>query len=753
MRNIVLFLFFSLILFDISAQITTRRDTSNDLYRSDSTRMTRETQVVVEGDTNYKDYKIISIKNDTTIIDTTLTVSKEYKFNFLRQDNFELLEFHNQGQTFNKLGYDFSNNDILPAFGFDAKQFNYNKVEDIYYYSVPTPTSEFMYRRGIQQGQVMDALLTANTSRELNVALAYKGIRSLGKYKHELASQRNFKFTFNYHTKNKIYFVRGHIHSFYFFNEENGGLTDESIQYFENDDSNFKKRNRLEVNYTDADNVLEGKRYFLDHNIIVYSNNPPEKKPKKKSKKDKKIEEEFYKTDSISKQQKDSLKITSIKSRLDSSSIAKKVKLDSINKQHIDSLKKKPIQKSLDSIYNPKKIKKDSISIDSVIKLKPEIKQDTALISITDGKPLFNLKVGNTLMYETQHYRFNQETANSIFGDAFRSKVSDNTNYKQFNGQLYLQLNSAYIGSLKLKVNYFDYNYHYNSILFYDDYTISDKIQGSSVIIGADWRKVFGKIQLDADASSIVSGDFTGSTLKAAVQFQQNDLFTFRGYAEFTSKSPDFSSLLYQSDYIDYNWQNNFKNEDITSFGATFNSNKWVTVDASYNTVDNYAYFNENGRPEQSSETLNYYKIKVMKDFTVGKFGLANTVLYQNVASGDSFLRVPNWVTRNTFYFSTDMFKGDPLYLQTGITFRYFSSYYMNAYNPLVSEFTIQNEQKYGAYPMLDFFVNLRIQRTRIYLKLENFTSSFTGRDYYSAPEYPFRDFTFRFGVVWNFFI
>lgn len=142
-----------------------------------------------------------------------------------------------------------------------------------------------------------------------------------------------------------------------------------------------------------------------------------------------------------------------------------------------------------------------------------------------------------------------------------------------------------------------------------------------------------------------------------------------------------------------------------------------------------------------------------MKDFHYGKFGLANTVMYQNVASGESFFRVPNWVTRNTLYFSTDMFKGDPLYLQTGITFRYFSSYYMNAYNPLISEFTLQNEEKYGAFPLLDLFVNLRIQRTRIYFKLENFTSNFTGRDYYSAPTYPYRDMTFRFGVVWNFFI
>ena len=99
------------------------------------------------------------------------------------------------------------------------------------------------------------------------------------------------------------------------------------------------------------------------------------------------------------------------------------------------------------------------------------------------------------------------------------------------------------------------------------------------------------------------------------------------------------------------------------------------------------------------------------------------------------------------------MFSGDPLYLQTGVTFSYFSAYKMNAYNPLISEFTIQNTHEIGNFPMLDFFINLRIQRTRVYLQLENFSAGFTGRNYYSAPTYPYRDLTFRIGVVWNFFI
>ena len=80
----------------------------------DSLNNSGSVKIKLSGKTKYTDYKIISFKKDTTYIDTTLTIQKEYKFNFLRKDNFELLEFHNQGQTFNNLGYNFYNISNLP---------------------------------------------------------------------------------------------------------------------------------------------------------------------------------------------------------------------------------------------------------------------------------------------------------------------------------------------------------------------------------------------------------------------------------------------------------------------------------------------------------------------------------------------------------------------------------------------------------------------------------------------------------------
>lgn len=797
MKKLVLVLFFAFSIFNVEAQIMKpdKSDRIDNISRNDSTSFNNGIEVKYDGLTKYTDYKIISINNDTTVIDTTLTLKKDFLFNYIRKDNFELLPFHNQGQTFNSLGYSFENNSLLPSIGANSKQFNYFKVEDISYYEVPTPTSEILYKTALEQGQVLDAFLTMNTSRQFNISLAYKGLRSLGKFRNSLASHGNFRSTFNYHTKNKKYYARGHFSSFDLLNNENGGLTAASIAYFENNDPNYIDRARLDVNFTDAENLLEGKRYYFEQQITLFS------KKNKIIKHNTLISSNIKKYNSVLKQieflengsipsaknpnvkslqkGKNSTKKPPIKNKKasgknDSIKTNKIVKVDSLTTKTIKNIKKSIIKNDstttnnvkIDSLINDTQLKKsdtiiklDSIAatkklkIDSLLIMASKFKADSSQLITVDKKLYSDLKFGHTFMYETKHYRFKQASVNAIFGDAFESNITDHTSYQKLDNQFYIQLNSAYTGSLKAKINYFNYNYHYNSILFYDSQTISDKLKGNAIAVGADWKIQFGKIHLNADATSIIVGDITGSSFKASAMVKKDSVYSFKGFAEYASKTPDFNKLLYQSDYLNYNWQTDFNNEEISIIGVEFESNKWGNLKATYNLIDNYTYFDENSKPIQATETLNYVKVRASKAVSYRKFTLDNTVMYQNVLKGESFFRVPQIVTRNTLYYSSYVFKGKPMYLQTGITFKYFTSYKANAYNPLLSEFVLQNDAEIGNFPVLDFFANAQIRRTRIFLKVENLNASFTGRNYYSAPNYPYRDLTVRFGVVWNWFI
>ncbi|MDF1516383.1 MAG: putative porin [Lutibacter sp.] len=765
MKKLFTVLFFGFYLLASDAQIM-RQQEGGGVFKGDSTTFKNEVQIKLSGETKYTDYKIISINNNTTLVDTTLTIAKDYKFNYIRKDNFELLPFANQGQTYNKLGYDFNDTSLFPSIGATAKHYNYYQVEDVYYYDVPTPTSEFMYRTGMEQGQVLDGFLTLNTSRQFNIFIAYKGLRSLGKYRNSLASHGNFRTSVNYQSKNNFYSLKAHYMSFDLLNNENGGLTSESVGYFENNDPNYIDRGRLDVNFTDANNMFEGKRYFLDHQVNLYSKeNKIEKHNTTISNKLKTYnailkEIERLKKDTISNPVKSEI-ITAPKRQSTTKNLPQKgkdtlVKTELIKENpviKIDSLSKKiPLTKKdtlkLDSIRKVR-IKK----IDSLLIVAATLKVDSSQFIAIDENANYGMKLGHSFIYETQHYRFRQAAVNPIFGEAYENHIVDHTSYQKMNNEAYLQFEAPYVGILRAKANYFNYNYHYSSILYLDAETIPEKLKGNAISVGADWQTNFGKLFLNADASSIIAGDLTGNYIKGSVMFKKDSVYRFKGFAEITSKTADFNKLLYQSDYKDYNWQNNFKNEQIKNVGAEFSYKNWASINASYNLIDNYTYFDENSLAAQATESLNYLKVTIRNSITFRKFTLDNTVMYQNVSSGESFFKVPEIVTRNTLYYSNYLFKGKPLYLQTGVTVKYFTEFNAGAYNPLLSEFVLQNTQKIGNFPMLDFFANAQIQRTRLYLKVENFGASFIGRTYYSAPTYPYRDLTVRFGLVWNWFI
>jgi hypothetical protein len=214
-------------------------------------------------------YKIISAQRDTIILDTTLSIKKEYDYNYLRKDIFGLMPFPNEGQTYSTLNFGLNKFSPFPEFGFKAKHFAYQDVDDIKYYSVATPLTELYFKTVMEQGQNVDALITLNTSKNFNFSVAFKGLRSLGKYINQLSSSGNFRFTSSYFTLNRRYAIHFHYTGQDILNGENGGLT--QPEYFEDKDPLYKNRPRLQVFLTDAQTFLKGKRFFIDQSFRINS--------------------------------------------------------------------------------------------------------------------------------------------------------------------------------------------------------------------------------------------------------------------------------------------------------------------------------------------------------------------------------------------------------------------------------------------------------------------------------------------------
>jgi hypothetical protein len=271
-----------------------------------------------------------------------------------------------------------------------------------------------------------------------------------------------------------------------------------------------------------------------------------------------------------------------------------------------------------------------------------------------------------------------------------------------------------------------------------------------------------GAINLKANGSINLSNAFKGNYIDATLDYKLNDDIYLKGGISVSSRLANLNHLLNQSDYLNYNWYNLDKFENIRTQQINFSaeSEKYFNASLDISNIDNYTFFNLASsidgvkviKPSQYNNTLQYLRLKVEKEFRLGHFALDNTIMYQNVISDADVLNVPDFIIRNTLYYSNELFK-KAMTLQTGVTLNYFTEYKMNGYDPLLSEFYTQNETELGGFPRLDIFVNVKIRQTRIFLKAEHFNSSFTGYDYFSAPNHPYRDFVIRFGLVWDFFL
>ena len=606
-----------------------------------------------------RDYKIIPFASDTTYLDTTLTIQKEYKYNYLRKDDFELMSFANIGEAYNSLGLDLERVNIYPNLGAIAKDQKYLEKEQIVYYNVPTPMTELFFKTTLEQGQFLDANLTFNTSRRLNFSIGYTGHRSLGKYNSSQIQSGNFTTTTNYLSKNGRYALRAHIAAQNVISQENGGLVDKELQ-FESGDEDFINRPRVDVRFDNADNKILGKRYYLDH---VY----------------------------------------------------------------------KLVRRQLDSSRTEKT----------------------------------SLSIGHVFDYETKYYQFTQSASDTIFGDAILSEVNDKAYLKTFYNEVNAQFYNKTLGKLTGSVNAYNYDYYFNSRLTTEEgVVIPNRLNGSEIAIGGKYEKRIRGFDVAANFNYNLSGSLTGNLLDVSASYTINKNNKLKFSLHTSTRLPNFNYLLYQSEYLNYNWDNSgvFEKERVSSLKGELNSTTWGNVIVKYSNLNNYSYFApvsdmpiEEGmdqaflKPLQENNGISYLKVKYEKEFRVGMFALNNTFMYQNVTQDEQVMNLPQFVTRNTLYFSSDVFK-KAMYLQTGVTFKYFTSYNMNAYSPILGEFYVQNKEEIGGYPLLDFFINARIKQTRIYLKAEHFNSSFSGYNYYAAPNYPYRDFVIRFGLVWNFF-
>lgn len=281
--------------------------------------------------------------------------------------------------------------------------------------------------------------------------------------------------------------------------------------------------------------------------------------------------------------------------------------------------------------------------------------------------------------------------------------------------------------------------------------------RSNNVVVGRLFNNIGEKFRWTANGELYLTGPRAGDfSIKGII----SKTFGWkRGNAEWDitgsviNRQPAFWYDMWGSN--NFEWQNNFKKEFRIDIGTAFSyPARKAQVKFNYAIIDNYSDFNTFARPSQHGGGLSVAAISASKELSAWKFHLATDVVVQKSSNSD-ILDLPLLSVRSAGYFG-HLFRfrqtNGKLNTQIGADVTYHTLYYPYAWMPSSGRFYRQDIVKAGNYPFLNLFLNLKLQRTRIFLMFDHVNSGLMGYNYFLVPSYPLNIRMFRYGIAWTFY-
>ncbi len=218
----------------------------------------------------------------------------------------------------------------------------------------------------------------------------------------------------------------------------------------------------------------------------------------------------------------------------------------------------------------------------------------------------------------------------------------------------------------------------------------------------------------------------------------------------FRSQTPDWYVQNYYSNH--YVWNNTFEKTTQTRVEAQLSIPGWRTEAAfSYALLGNRIYYDTLGVASQADQPISVMTATLTQNFRIWYFRLDHRLMFQ-FSSNQDVLPLPRFSANLRYYIEIPVVK-DVMTAQIGADVTFHTAYYMEAFNPALGNFHIQNEKKYGNTPYIDAFINVIWKRATIYAKYVNVAQGWPDSGYFSAPHYIRPQRVFKLGITWPFYI
>lgn len=206
-----------------------------------------------------------------------------------------------------------------------------------------------------------------------------------------------------------------------------------------------------------------------------------------------------------------------------------------------------------------------------------------------------------------------------------------------------------------------------------------------------------------------------------------------------------------------HRWENSFSNIGLDQIKGVLKADfpSWsLRPNITLNRINNYVFFNEDQKVTQSDGEAFMVIPGLTYSFNIRKKFFWESEIYYTLITGDGKdnFRIPELLFNSRIYYDSPMFN-ENLFLQIGLESRFRGDNYAESYNPAMQQFFLQNEFNVFAYPVIDFFVNLRINRTRVLLRMNHININMMNEPgYFVTPYFTGLRRALDIGISWPLF-
>ena len=206
-----------------------------------------------------------------------------------------------------------------------------------------------------------------------------------------------------------------------------------------------------------------------------------------------------------------------------------------------------------------------------------------------------------------------------------------------------------------------------------------------------------------------------------------------------------------------HKWDNNFDNIGVDQIQGVLKvdiNSLSLRPNVALNRVNNYVFFDKDQQAVQAAGEA-YMVIPGLKfSVNLNKKLYWEADAYYTLITGDGKdnFRIPEVLVNSRLFYESPMFD-ENIFVQIGLEGRYRSDNLADFYNPAIQQFHIQNVFNVFAYPVIDFFFNARINRTRILLRMNHINMNMMSQPgYFVTPYFTGLKRTLDIGISWPLF-